>query len=58
MNLEINAVILDQEFGDEMEQTFYRDLKNSSELKLDEWQKRPLLHFIAEWFCYRFRNYL
>lgn len=55
-NLEINAVVLDQKFGAQMEGVFFSDLRKSVELKLENWQKRSLFHFIGEWFFYRFRN--
>lgn len=57
-NLEVNAIILDQEFGEKMERTFFGDLKRSRELSLDHWVKRFVLEYIAEWVCYRFRNLL
>ncbi len=57
-NLEINAIVLDQEFGGEMEKVFFRDLKKSSELKLEHWQKRSAVNYLLEWISYRFRNIL
>ncbi len=57
-NLEINAIVLDQEFGRKMVYDFHKDLRNSVELKLDRWEKRSIIHFIIEWFFYRFRNFL
>jgi len=55
-NLEINAIVLDQDFGDRMERQFISDLERSIELKLENSQKRSFAHFIGEWFFYRFRN--
>ncbi len=57
-NLEINAVVLDQEFGEEMERVFLEDLDGSEELTLEHWEKRSLWHLLLEWICYRFRNLL
>ncbi len=57
-NLEINAVILDQNFGEEMEAVFLDDLKSSVEITLEKWEKRHIWYYIVEWLCYRFRNYL
>ncbi len=57
-NLEMNAIILDQQFGGQMEKMFYSDLENSIELKLENWSKRSLYNYVIEWICYRFRNYL
>ncbi len=55
-NLEINAIILDQPFGDEMERVFFSDLKKSEELLLRDWKKRSAWNILLEWFFYRFRN--
>jgi len=55
-NLEMNAVILDQEFGGKMEQVFLNDIKKSKEITLDQFEKRSLIEFFIEWLCYRFRN--
>ncbi len=55
-NLEMNAVILDQSFGETMEQVFLRDLERSEEITLDSFQKRSFVEFFIEWTCYRFRN--
>ena len=57
-NLEINAIILDQQFGEEMERMFYRDLEKSSQLEPESWRRRSLYSYFIEWICYRFRNYL
>ena len=57
-NLEINVVILDQLFGEEMEKTFYDDIEESNELTFDKWEKRSFLNYIVEWFFYHFRNYM
>jgi len=55
-NLEMNAVILDQEFGEKMEQVFLNDIKKSKEITLNLFEKRSILEFFIEWLCYRFRN--
>ncbi len=55
-NLEINAVVLDQAFGDEMERVFFDDLKHSVELKLENWEKRSVVNYLVESICYLFRN--
>lgn len=57
-NLEINAIVLDQEFGGEMERMFFRDLGKSAGVTLDSWERRSLLEFLAEWFFYRFRKFM
>lgn len=55
-NLELNAVVLDQNFGERMEEEFFRDLEDSVEYRLENWAKRSLLNYALEWLCYRFRN--
>jgi len=55
-NLEMNAVILDQSFGETMEQVFLKDLVKSREITLNQFQKRSFFEFFIEWLCYRFRN--
>jgi len=55
-NLEMNAVILDQGFGEKMEEVFLDDLKKSIEITPQIFGTRSLLEFLIEWICYRFRN--
>src|SRR3989339_1621757 len=50
-NAEVNAVILSHAFADEMEKMFVRDISNSRQIRLDEWEKRPLFQRIREWFA-------
>lgn len=57
-NLELNVLILDQEFGEKMEKIFEADISNSQQITLEHYQKRSILHFFIEWICYRFRNLL
>ena len=37
---ELNAIVLSHSFGDEMNQMFFDDLKNSKPITRDEWQRR------------------
>jgi cardiolipin synthase A/B len=37
---ELNAIVLSHSFGDEMNQTFFDDLKNSKPIPRDEWKRR------------------
>jgi cardiolipin synthase len=37
----VNAVIVGSGFARKLEQTFERDLKDTKEVKLAEWRKRP-----------------
>jgi cardiolipin synthase len=57
-NLEINAVVLDQGFGQIMEEVFFEDLNKSLEITLENFGKRRPFEFFLEWLCYRFRNIL
>jgi hypothetical protein len=42
-NDEVNAVILDKEFASEMEKMFTRDLEESDEILLEQWEKKTLV---------------
>lgn len=48
-NSEINVIVMGDVFGLEMEKAFKEDLRNSSEVSLASWNKRPLLTRIKEW---------
>ena len=51
-NDEVNAVILSREFATEMEKMFAADLGESDQIRLEEWEKRPLLLKARELFSY------
>jgi cardiolipin synthase len=53
---EVDAIILDPEFGKAMEKVFNWDLKYSDEITLDKWQQRPMSDRIKEW-CARLITY-
>jgi cardiolipin synthase len=57
-NDEVNAVILNKEFASEMEKMFAADLAKSHEIRLEEWEKRPLLNRLKEWFTHQFERWL
>ncbi len=57
-NNEVNAIIIGNDFASEMEALFVSDLRQSKEVTLDEWRKRPLFPRIGEWFVHLFRRYL
>jgi cardiolipin synthase len=57
-NDEVNAVILSHEFAVEMEKMFLGDLADSRQILLDDWEKRPLLPRIREWFVNLFVRWL
>ncbi len=47
-NQEINAVILGQDFGDQMQRMFYEDLQVSHQMTLNNWRRRPISARIKE----------
>jgi len=57
-NDEVNAVILNKEFAEEMERMFAGDLAKSHEIRLEEWKKRPVLDRFKEWFAHQFERWL
>ncbi len=50
-NQELNAVMLGVDFGGQVQGMFERDLKESVEIKLDEWQNRSVDQRIKELFA-------
>ncbi len=57
-NDEVNTVILGQDFALEMEALFTKDLENSRQVHLEEWEKRGLSERMKEWFTRLFRYWL
>jgi cardiolipin synthase A/B len=57
-NDEVNAAILSKEFASEMEKMFAVDIAASHEIRLEEWETRPLLPRIKEWFAHQFERWL
>lgn len=57
-NDEVNAVILDKDFANEMEALFQEDLKESIQIELEEWRKRPFKERFKEWFFSLFKYWL
>jgi len=49
-NDEVNAVILGRSFAAQMEKMFAGDLEKSDPITLEQWEKRPLIDHMAEWF--------
>lgn len=58
MNLEVNAVILDDVFGEKMEDVFRKDLRFSKEITVKSLSRRSIGQFLLQWLSYRFRNIL
>jgi cardiolipin synthase len=57
-NDEVNAVILSKEFAEEMERMFAEDISKAHEIRLQEWETRPLLPRLKEWFAHQFERLL
>jgi cardiolipin synthase len=57
-NDEVNAVILGRDFAVEMEKMFRRDLAESMQVNLEEWEKRPFYPRLREWFAHLFSHWL
>lgn len=56
-NNELNAVILDEGFGQSMEQMFAADVKASRQVTLAAWRQRPLWERIKEWSARSFESW-
>jgi cardiolipin synthase len=54
----VNAVILSREFATEMEKMFAGDLAESDQVRWEDWERRPLLLKIREWFSHLFAHWL
>jgi len=57
-NKEVNVVVIDTEFATAMENAFKEDLRLSTEVTLDTWQKRPQMNKLKEWLARRFEYWL
>jgi cardiolipin synthase len=57
-NREVNLIALDKAFGDVMESAFNEDLKNSIEIKPEEWAQRPFSNRMKEWLARRLEYWL
>ena len=55
-NYELNVVVLDPAFGRDMESAYAEDLRDSKEVTLEEWRKRPISDRIKE-FAARLTEY-
>ena len=57
-NSEINVVMQGEAFGTTMEAAFAEDLRNSREVLLSAWKKRPLKDRVKEWLASSFGYWL
>jgi len=48
-NYELNVIVLDQAFGQDMENAFNEDLRDSTPVPLKEWRQRPWTERVKEW---------
>ncbi len=57
-NNEENAVILSRRFANDMEEMFAGDLRESNEIRLAEWEKRPWSDRVKEWCAHLLAHWL
>lgn len=57
-NTEVNVVVLSARFGKVMEVAFQVDLKNSREVRREEWEQRPFSDKLKEWLARSFGYWL
>ncbi len=57
-NNEDNAVILSRRFAAEMEKMFNADLRESTEINPEHWERRPFLERLREWLAHLFAKWL
>ena len=50
-NHELNAVVLGQDFGQQVQAMFDKDLALSKPINLADWRQRGLLARLKEWFA-------
>lgn len=48
-NYEANVIVIDEQFGCEMEKAFREDILGSEQITLQQWQQRPFSDRIKEW---------
>ncbi|AEK62210.1 Cardiolipin synthetase [Collimonas fungivorans Ter331] len=48
-NYEANVIVIDEQFGREMEKAFREDIRGSQQITLEQWQQRPFSDHIKEW---------
>ncbi|SFG07113.1 PLD-like domain-containing protein [Duganella sp. CF458] len=48
-NYALNVIVIGDTFGAEMASAFQEDLRNSKEVTLSQWQRRPLMERAQEW---------
>ncbi|PFH12135.1 cardiolipin synthase [Collimonas sp. PA-H2] len=48
-NYEANVIVIDDQFGHEMERAFREDVRGSRQITLEQWQQRPFSDRVKEW---------
>jgi cardiolipin synthase len=57
-NDEANAMVLGTDFAEQMEKQFLQDIGHSRSVTLEQWNERPLLDRIREWFSWSVEYWL
>jgi len=57
-DMELNLLVIDESFGQEMEKVFREDLARSIPIDPRKWHNRPFIEKIFERFCYSLRHWL
>ncbi len=57
-NYELNVIVLDEQFGQEMENAFREDVRNSTLITQAQWSDRPLVERFKQWFARRWAYWL
>jgi cardiolipin synthase len=57
-NLEVSLNVVDPDFGAQLERSFEDDLRRSSEIRLEEWRRRPFLSRLFERAAFQLRYWL
>lgn len=58
LNDEISVGVYDEHIARELEETFERDAQHATEVKLEEWKRRPLWHKVMDGAVYLFNEQL
>ncbi|WP_211473986.1 cardiolipin synthase [Collimonas humicola] len=48
-NYEANVIVIDDQFGHEMERAFREDVRGSQQITLEQWRQRPFSDRVKEW---------
>jgi cardiolipin synthase len=57
-NDEVNVVILGRDFATKLETVFEADLRESHQIRAEEWKSRPVTDRVKEWMTRLFRRWL